>query len=146
MIWNGGSAQPAANSIAVPAFESQSPEKENVFLANGVHDGVSTKLAKMANLKVIRNTQEIGRGLNVAYVLKGSVRREHREDCHDRIHINAQLIDSRTDAHVWAQEYDRELCHVWALQGDIAQKVAECIAAKAKIPLTTKPIACISRR
>jgi TolB-like protein len=150
VIWNGETAAPpAASGIAVLPFESLSPENENVFLANGVYDGVSTKLAKVADLKVIshnsmakyrgaRNTHEIGRALNVAYVLKGSVRREHREDCHDRIHLNAQLIDTRTDAHVWAQEYDRELCDVWALQGEIAQKVAECVAAKEKIPHTTK--------
>jgi adenylate cyclase len=105
-------------NLAVLPFESLSPEKENVFLADGVYDGVSTRLAKVANLKVIshnsvakyrgaRNTHGIGRALNVAYVLEGSVHREHREDCHDRIHLNAQLIDTRTDAHVWAQEYDR---------------------------------------
>jgi TolB-like protein len=146
VIWN---APPAASGIAVLPFESLSPEKENVFLADGVYDGVSTKLRKVANLKVIshnsmakyrgaRNTHEIGRALNVAYVLKGSVRREHREDCDDRIHLNAQLIDTRTDAHLWAQEYDRELYDVFALQGEIAQKVAECVAAKAKIPHTTK--------
>jgi TolB-like protein len=150
VIWNGEAAPPAASSIAVLPFESLSPEKENVFLANGIYDGVSTKLAKVANLKVIshnslakyrdaRNTHEIGRALNVAYVLKGSVRREHREDCHDRIHLNAQLIDTRTDARVYAQEYDRELCDVWALQSEIAQKVAERVAAKTKIPHTTKP-------
>jgi TolB-like protein len=151
VIWNGEMAAPAAASgIAVLPFESLSSDKENSFLADGVYDGVSTKLAKVANLKVIshnsvakyrgaRNTQEIGRALNVAYVLKGSVRREHREDCHDRIHLNTQLIDTRTDTYVWAQEYDRELCDVWALQSEIAQKVAECVAAKAKIAHTTKP-------
>ena len=143
-IWNGGiAAGRAANGIAVLPFESLSPEKENVFFADGVYDGVSTKLAKVANLKVIshnsvakyrgaRDTHEIGRGLNVAYVLKGSVRREHREDCHDRIHFNGQLIDTRTDAHVWAQEYDRELCDVWALQSEIAKEVAQkaCVARR----------------
>ena len=129
-------APPAASGIAVLPFESLSPEKENVFLADGVYDGVSTKLRKVANLKVIshnsvakyrgaRNTHEIGRALNVVYVLKGSVRWEYRDDCHSRIHLNAQLIDTRTDAHVWTQEYDRELCDVWALQSEIAQKVAD---------------------
>jgi TolB-like protein/tRNA A-37 threonylcarbamoyl transferase component Bud32 len=136
MIWNGEmAAPPAASGIAVLPFESLSPDKENVFFAEGVYDGVSTKLAKVANLKVIshnsvakyrgaRNTQEIGRALNIAYVLEGSVRREA-----GRIHLNAQLIDTRTDAHVWAQEYDRDLSDVFALQSEIAQKIADQLGA-----------------
>jgi TolB-like protein/tRNA A-37 threonylcarbamoyl transferase component Bud32 len=137
MIWNGEMAgPPVASGIAVLPFESLSPDKENVFFADGVYDGVSTKLAKVANLKVIshnsvakyrgaRNTQEIGRALNVAYVLQGSVRREA-----GRIHLNAQLIDTRTDAHVWAQEYDRDLSDVFALQSEIAQKIADQLGAE----------------
>jgi serine/threonine protein kinase/Flp pilus assembly protein TadD len=137
MIWNGETATPAAPSgIAVLPFESLSSDKENNFFADSVYDGVSIKLAKVANLKVIsqnsvakyrgaRNTQEIGRALNVAYVLEGSVRREA-----GRIHLNAQLIDTRTDAHVWAQEYDRDLSDVFALQSEIAQKVADQLGAE----------------
>ena len=74
----------------------------------------------VAKYRGARNTQEIGHALNVAYVLEGSVRRET-----GRIHLNAQLIDTRTDAHVWAQEYDRDLSDVFALQSEIAQKVAD---------------------
>jgi TolB-like protein/tRNA A-37 threonylcarbamoyl transferase component Bud32/Flp pilus assembly protein TadD len=137
MIWNGEmAAPPAASGIAVLPFESLSPDKENVFFAEGVYDGVSTKLAKVANLKVIshnsvakyrgaRNTQEIGRALNVAYVLEGSVRREA-----GRIHLNAQLINTRTDAHVWAQEYDRDLSDVFTLQSEIAQKITDQLGAE----------------
>jgi TolB-like protein/tRNA A-37 threonylcarbamoyl transferase component Bud32 len=137
MIWNGEMASPpAASGIAVLPFESLSSDKENAFFADGVYDGVSTKLAKVANLKVIshnsvakyrgaRNTQEIGRALNIAYVLEGSVRREA-----GRIHLNAQLIDTRTDAHVWAQEYDRDLNDVFALQSEIAQKVTDQLGAE----------------
>jgi len=137
MIWNGEMASPpAASGIAVLPFESLSSDKDNAFFAGGVYDGVSTKLAKVANLKVIshnsvakyrgaRNTQEIGRALNVAYVLEGSVRREA-----GRIHLNAQLIDTRTDAHVWAQEYDRDLNDVFTLQSEIAQKVADQLGAE----------------
>jgi eukaryotic-like serine/threonine-protein kinase len=137
MIWNGEMAgPPAASGIAVLPFESLSSDKENSFFADGVYDGVSTKLAKVANLKVIshnsvakyrgaRNTQEIGRALNVAYVLEGSVRREA-----GRIHLNAQLIDTRTDAHVWAQEYDRDLSDVFTLQTEIAQKIADQLGAQ----------------
>ncbi len=137
MIWNGEmAAPPTASGIAVLPFESLSADKENAFFADGVYDGVSTKLAKVANLKVIshnsvakyrgaRNTQEIGRALNVAYVLEGSVRRET-----GRIHLNAQLIDTRTDAHVWAQEYDRALNDVFTLQSEIAQKIADQLGAE----------------
>ena len=137
MVWNGEmAATPAASGIAVLPFESLSPDKENAFFADGVYDGVSTKLAKVANLKVIshnsvaryrgaRNTQEIGRALNVAYVLEGSVRREA-----GRIHLNAQLIDTRTDAHVWAQEYDRDLNDVFTLQSEIAQKITDQLGAE----------------
>ena len=122
---------PSASGIAVLPFESLSSDKENAFFADGVYDGVSTKLAKLANLKVIshnsvakyrgaRHTQEIGRALNVAYVLEGSVRTET-----GRIHLNAQLIDTRTDARVWAQEYDRDWSDVFTLQSEIAQKIAD---------------------
>jgi TolB-like protein/tRNA A-37 threonylcarbamoyl transferase component Bud32/Tfp pilus assembly protein PilF len=137
MIWNGEMAgPPPASGVAVLPFESLSADKENAFFADGVYDGVSTKLAKVANLKVIshnsvakyrgaRNTQEIGRALNVAYVLEGSVRREA-----GRIHLNAQLIDTRTDAHVWAQEYDRNLNDVFTLQSEIAQKITDQLGAE----------------
>src|SRR5438105_1929824 len=137
LIWKGEMAgPPAASGIAVLPFESLSPDKDNAFFADGVYDGVSTKLAKVANLKVIshnsvakyrgaRNTQEIGRALNVAYVLEGSVRREA-----GRIHLNAQLIDTRTDAHVWAQEYDRDLSDVFTLQSEISQKIADQLGAE----------------
>src|SRR5215813_10449717 len=139
LIWNNGIAVKDAGppaGIAVLPFESLSSDKENAFFADGVYDGVSTKLAKVANLKVIshnsvakyrgaRNTQEIGRALNVAYVLEGSVRRDA-----GRIHLNAQLIDTRTDAHVWAEEYDRDLNDVFALQSEIAQKVADQLGAE----------------
>jgi TolB-like protein len=132
---------PAANSIAVLPFERLCPEKENAFFADGIYDEVVTMLAtKVVDVKVIsqksvakyrgiHNTQEIGRALNVAYVLTGIVRCEA-----GRVHVNAQLIDTRTNAQVWAQEYDRDLsAQVWApeynpasaIQSDIAKKVAD---------------------
>ncbi len=79
----------------------------------------------VAKYRGARNTQEIGRALNVTYVLEGSVRREA-----GRIHLNAQLIDTRTDAHVWAQEYDRDLNDVFTLQSEIAQKIADQLGAE----------------
>src|SRR5437762_2493849 len=122
---------PTASGIAVLPFESVGPDKENTFFADGVYDGVLTKLAKLANLKVInhnsvancrgaRDTLEIGRALNVAYVLKGSVRKDA-----DRIHVNAELIGTRKNARVWAEQYDRNLSDVFTLQGEIAQKIAD---------------------
>ena len=132
LIWKGQFANPLPTTgIAVLPFESLSPDKENTFFADGVYDGVSSKLAKLANLKVIshqsvaryrgaHNTQEIGRALNVPYVLEGSVRREA-----GKIHLNAKLIDTRTDTQVWAEEYDRDLTRVFALQSEIALKVAD---------------------
>ena len=134
LIWKGEVAPEngdAPAGIAVLPFESLSPDKENAFFADGIYDGVSTKLAKVADLKVIshnsvakyrgaRDTQEIGRALNVAYVLKGSVRRSA-----GRIQLNVQLIDTRNDSQIWAEEYDRDLNNVFALQSQIAQKVAD---------------------
>src|SRR5207248_7219883 len=137
MSWKSEFAsRPQTTGIAVLPFESLSADKENAFFAKGVYDGVSTKLARIADLKVIshnsvakyrgaRNTQEIGRALDVAYVLERSVRRET-----GRIHLNAQLIDTRTDAHVWAQEYDRALNDVFTLQSEIAQKIADQLGAE----------------
>ena len=102
-----------ASGIAVLPFESLSSDKESAFFAYGVYDGVWSKLAKLANLKVINhnsvakyrgahNTQEIGRALNVAYVLTGNVQRQGAS-----IRLNAELIDVRKNARVWAEQYDR---------------------------------------
>jgi len=138
LIWKGEVAPenggPPAG-IAVLPFESLSPDKDNAFFAGGIYDGVSTKLAKVADLKVIshnsvakyrgvRDTQEIGRALSVAYVLRGSVSRGA-----GRIHVTIQLVDTRNDSQVWAEEYDRDLNNVFALQSQIAQKVADRLGA-----------------
>src|SRR6266516_6541221 len=132
LIWKCQFANPPPTTgIAVLPFESLSPDKENTFFADGVYDGVSSKLAKLANLKVIshqsvaryrgaRDTQDIGSAMNVPYVLEGSVRREA-----GKIHLNAKLIDTRTDTQVWAEEYDRDLTRVFALQSEIDLKVAD---------------------
>jgi TolB-like protein/thioredoxin-like negative regulator of GroEL len=137
MIWKGETASPiAAGAIAVLPFESLAPDKTNAFFADGVYDGVSTKLAKIANLKVIshnsvakyrgtHNAREVGRALNVAYVFEGSVRREA-----GRIHLDARLIDTRTGSRIWKEKYDRDLKDVFALQSEIAQKVADQLGAQ----------------
>jgi len=137
LIWKGEFASaPPTTGVAVLPFESLSGDKDNKFFADGVYDGVSSKLAKLANLKVIshesvarfrgvRNTQKIGRALKVPYVLEGSVRREA-----GRIHLNAKLIDTRTDTQVWAKEYDRDLTDLFAIQSEIAQKLADKFETK----------------
>ena len=137
MIWKGEMATPPVSSgIAVLPFESLSPDNENAFFADGVYEGVSTKLAKLSDLKVIshnsvaryrgaHNTQEIGRALNVAYVLEGSVRRNA-----GRIFLNVQLVDTRTGTHVWTESYDRNSNDVFAMQTEVAQKVADRLGAE----------------
>ena len=128
--------QPLTTGIAVLPFESLSDQKEHTAFADGVQDDILTKLAKIADLKVIsrnsvmeyrgkRNMRQIGDALRVSHVLEGSARRSG-----DRIHLNAQLIDTRTDTHVWAEEYDRGLNDLFAVQAEIARKVAERLRAK----------------
>src|SRR5439155_17779800 len=132
IIWKSDLLRPPPTTgIAVLPFENLSENKENAFLADGVQDDILTKLAKIAELKVIsrtsvmqyrgaRNIHQIGDALRVSHVLEGSVRRNA-----GRIHLNTQLIDTRTDTHVWAGEYDRDLNDIFAIQSEIAQKVSE---------------------
>jgi len=137
--------------IAVLPFENLSEEKENTAFADGVQDDILTKLAKIAALKVIsrtsvmeyrgkRNVRQIGNDLRVSHVLEGSVRRAGT-----RLRLNAQLIDTRTDTHVWAEQYDRDLNDLFAIQSEIAQKVAEQLRAKIsaaeKLAIERKPTA-----
>jgi TolB-like protein/Flp pilus assembly protein TadD len=121
--------------IAVLPFENLSNDREDASFADGVQDDLLTKLANIAALKVIsrtsvmqyrgeRNMREIGNALRVSHVLEGSVRKTGAW-----LHINAQLIDTRTDLHVWAKQYDGDLKDVFAIQSEIAQKVAEQLHA-----------------
>ena len=122
--------------IAVLPFENLSNDREDAFFADGVQDDLLTKLAKIADLKVIsrtsvmqyrgrRNAREIGNALRISHVLEGSVRKTGAW-----LHINVQLIDARSDSHVWAEQYDRDLKDVFLIQSEIAQKVAEQLHAK----------------
>jgi serine/threonine protein kinase/tetratricopeptide (TPR) repeat protein len=122
--------------IAVLPFENLSNDREDASFADGVQDDLLTKLAKIADLKVIsrtsvmqyrgkRDTHQIGAALDVPYMLEGSVRKTGAW-----LHINAQLIDTRSDTHLWAEQYDRDLKEVFAIQSEIAQKVAERLHAK----------------
>jgi TolB-like protein/Tfp pilus assembly protein PilF len=128
--------RPVTTGIAVLPFENLGDEKEHTAFADGVQDDILTKLAKIGDLKVIsrnsvmeyrgkRNMRQIGDALHVSHVLEGSARRSG-----DRIHLNAQLIETRTDTHVWAEQYDRDLNDLFAIQSEIAQKVAEHLHAK----------------
>ncbi|HZE12803.1 MAG TPA: FlgO family outer membrane protein, partial [Chthoniobacterales bacterium] len=125
-------------SIAVLPFENLSDEKANAYFADGVQDEILTNLAKIADLKVIsrtsvmqyksgvaRNLRKIGEELGVARVLEGSVQRAA-----NKIRVNAQLIDARNDAHLWAQTYDRDLADVFAIQSEIAKAIADQLQAK----------------
>ena len=127
---------PPATGIAVLPFDNLSPEKEDASLADGVQDDILTKLAKVAGLKVIsrtsvmeyrgkRNVRQIGEILRVSHVLEGSVRKTGA-----RVHMNAQLIDTRSDTHVWAEQYDFELNDLFVVQSEIAKKVAGQLDAK----------------
>src|SRR5436189_4133070 len=125
-------------SIAVLPFENFSEDKAFAFFADGVQDEILTDLAKIADLKVIsrtsvtqyknvstRNLPEIAQALKVAHVLEGSVQRSA-----NRVRVSAQLIDARNDTHVWAEKYDRELADIFAIQSEIAQKIADQLQAK----------------
>ena len=125
-------------SIAVLPFENLSEEKANEFFTDGVQDEILTDLAKIADLKVIsrtsvmqyksgaaRNLRKIAEELGVAHVVEGSVQRAA-----NKIRVNAQLIDARNDAHLWAQTYDRDLADVFAIQSEIAKAIADQLQAK----------------
>jgi len=126
----------AVTGIAVLPFENLSEDKESTFFADGVQDDVLTKLAKIRDLKVIsrtsvmqyrgnRNMREIGAALGISHALQGSIRKSGTQ-----LHLNAQLIDTRTDTHVWAEQYDCDLNGVFAAQSAIALKVADQLHAK----------------
>src|SRR5213083_939382 len=134
--------EPAAvipeKSIAVLPFENLSSDKENAYFTDGVQDEILTDLAKIADLKVIsrtsvmqyksglaRNLRKIGEELGVAHVVEGSVQRAA-----NKVRVNAQLIDARNDAHLWAQTYDRDLADVFAIQSEIAKAIADQLQAK----------------
>jgi len=125
-------------SIAVLPFENQSEDKANAFFTDGVQDQILTALAKVADLKVIsrtsvmqyktgqsRNLREIAEQLGVTHVLEGSVQRAG-----NKVRVNAQLINAHTDAHEWADNYDRPVDDVFAIQSEIAKAIADQLQAK----------------
>jgi len=129
---------PPEKSIAVLPFENLSSDKENAYFADGIQDELLTDLARIADLKVIgrtsvmqyksgvaRNLRKIGRELGVAHLVEGSVERSG-----NRVRVNAQLVDARTDRRLWGQTYDRDLADVFAIQNEVAKTIAEQLQAK----------------
>src|SRR5438067_2130798 len=126
-----------SKSIAVLPFENRSADRANAYFADGIQDESLVRLARIADLKVIsrtstrhyksapENLRDIGQELGVAHLLEGSVQRVA-----NRVRVNAQLVDARTDAHVWAQTYDRDLADVFAIQSEIAKAIAGQLQAK----------------
>ena len=133
----GALAAVPEKSIAVLPFENRTAEKQNAYFADGVQDEILTDLARISDLKVIsrasvlqyksgmaRNLREIGQELGVANLVEGSVQRSG-----NRVRVNAQLIDTRTDRQLWAQTYDRDLADVFAIQSEIASAIANELQA-----------------
>ena len=137
-------------SIAVLPFANLSDDKQNAYFTDGVQDEILNNLAKVADLKVIsrtsvfqykpevhRNLREIAKALGVAHILEGTVQR-----LGDRVRVSAQLIDARTDAHMWGDHYDRQLADVFAIESEVAQR----IVAQLKARLSSKEKAAIQER
>jgi TolB-like protein len=137
---NSAAAQDRAaveRSIAVLPFDNLSRDPDNAFFASGIQDEILTRLAKIGALKVISrgstqqyqskpsNLSEIGKQLGVAHILEGSVQKAG-----NAVHINVQLVNAATDAHVWAEIYDRKLDDIFAVEGEVATAIAEALNAK----------------
>src|SRR5262245_51618884 len=126
-----------AKSLAVLPFESLSRDPDNAYLAGGIQEEIMTRLAKIADLKVISRTStqqyqskpgnlsEIAKQLGVANILEGSVQKAA-----DKVRVNVQLINAQTDSHLWAETYDRKLTDIFAVESEIAKGIAESLQAK----------------
>ena len=124
-------------SIAVLPFENLSDDKGAAYFADGIQDEILTKLASIADLKVISRTstakykskpedlKTVSQQLGVANILEGSVQKAA-----DKVRVNVQLIDARADSHLWAKTYDRDLADVFAIQSEVAQEIADSLKAK----------------
>lgn len=139
---SGGKSQGSAiqtisnKSIAVLPFENLSEDKANAYFADGVQDEILTRLAKIGALKVISRTStlkyqsnpgklsEIAMQLGVANIVEGSVQKAG-----DSVRINVQLINARTDSHLWANDYDRQLTDIFAVESEVAEKIAAALEA-----------------
>src|SRR5438270_1891592 len=127
----------ANKSIAVLPFDNLSRDPDNAYFCEGVQDEILTRLAKIADLKVISRTStqhfkstpdnlpQIAKQLGVAHILEGSVQKAS-----DQVRVNVQLINALTDAHLWADTYDRKLTDIFAFESDIARTIAETLGAR----------------
>ena len=138
MLKGGATTPPATTGVAVLPFESLSDDKEDAVFADGVQDDILTKLASIRDLRVISHTsvmkyrgkrsiREIGKALGVSHILEGAVSRSRGSA---RFHLKARLMDARTGALVWEEEYDRDLNDVFAVQSELARKVVQRLRAK----------------
>ena len=143
IVGSVSSAARKENSIAVLPFENLSNDKDDAFFADGVQDDVLTKLARISELRVISHTsvmhyrgnqdpRKVGKALGVLHLLDGTVRRYG-----GKVHVNARLVNARTGTHVWAEEYDRDLHEVFAIEAELAQSVASQLGAKVSADETT---------
>src|SRR6201981_2798217 len=126
-----------AKSIAVLPFENLSRDRDNAYFAEGIQDEILTRLARIADLKVISkpstqryksspdNLPEIAKQLGVANILEGSVQKSQ-----DQVRVNVQLINAATDAHLWGESFDRKLIDIFAVENDIATNIAETLQGK----------------
>src|SRR5205814_7602492 len=126
-----------AKSIAVLPFENLSRDPDNAFFAEGIQDEILTRLAKISDLKVISRTStqhyksspddlpQIAQRLGVSNLLEGSVQKAN-----DRVRVTVQLINAVTDAHLWAETYDRKLTDIFAVESEIAKTIADTLQAK----------------
>jgi len=149
---SSGTMTDTARSIAVLPFENLSGDPENAYFTDGIQEEILMRLAKIADLKVVSRTsaaryksspgnlREIATQLGVANILEGSVQRTA-----DRVHVNVQLIKAASDAHLWAEAYDRKLTDIFAVESEIAKTIAETLQAKLTGPeeraISTKPTA-----
>jgi len=124
-------------SVAVLPFENRSEDKANAYFADGIQDEILTRLAGIADLKVIsrtstqqyqgkpRNLREIAKQLGVANILEGSVQKAA-----DQVRVNVQLVNAQTDSHLWADTYDRKLTDIFGVESEIAKGIAAALQAK----------------
>ena len=136
VIWNRVFAVPMPKSVAVLPFENLSRDPDNAYFADGIQDEILTRLSKIADLKVIsrtstqqyqskpRNLAQIAKQLGVANVVEGTVQKAA-----DQIRINVQLINARTDAHLWADTYDRKLTDILGVESEVARSIADQLRA-----------------
>ena len=128
---------PVTNGIAVLPFENLSPDPDNAYFADGIQEEILTRLASIADLKVIsrtstqryqnkpRNLSQIAKQLGVANILEGSVQKAA-----DQVRVNVQLINAQTDSHLWADTYDRKLTDIFGVESEIAKRIAESLQAR----------------